>query len=113
MFAYEARPINSIAAASRSHRRLNQIKPIKLRGTQWNYPDYYSYRTYRGARAINYYQYQEGTLILDFVEPFSKTLIWHGSARVAIDYANTPEKREKLIKEAMQKILQNYPPPSE
>ena len=88
------------------------VRKEKLRGTQRVYSDYYSYQTYRGSRTINYYQYQEGTFILDFVDPFSKNLIWHGSARVALDYANTPEKREKLIKEAMQRILQNYPPPS-
>jgi len=85
----------------------------KLISTQWNYPDYYSYRAYRGSWALDYSQYQEGTFILDFVEPFSKNLIWHGAAKVALDYADTPEKRDKLIKEAMQKILQNYPPPTE
>jgi hypothetical protein len=85
----------------------------KLRSTQRNYPDYYSYWTYRDSMALDYFQYQEGTFILDFVEPFSKNFIWHGAAKVALDYADTPEKRDKLIKEAMQKILQNYPPPSE
>lgn len=95
------------------------ITKEKLQITQRDYPYYYSYRTYGESRAIdyyrttNYYQYQEGTFILDFVEPFSKKLIWHGAAKVDLDYADNPEKRDKLIKEAMQKILQNYPPSSE
>jgi hypothetical protein len=50
---------------------------------------------------------------LDFVKPASKNFIWQGAARVALDFADTPEKRDRLIKEAMQKILQNFPPPSE
>ena len=85
----------------------------KLRITRWGYPYYYSYRVYHGPPKVDTYQYQEGTFILDFVEPTSKKLIWHGAARVALDYANTPEKRDKLIKEAIQRILQNFPPPSE
>lgn len=83
----------------------------KQRVTRWGYPYYDSYRTYDGTWALDYFQYEEGTFILDFLEPISKNLMWRGAAKVALDYANTPEKRDKLIKEAMQKILQNYPPP--
>jgi hypothetical protein len=88
------------------------ITKEKLRITQWGYPYYYSYRLYDGLLSVDSYQYQEGTFILDFVKPASKNLIWQGSARVALDYADTPEKRDRLIKEAMQKILQNFPSPS-
>jgi len=88
------------------------ITKEKLRITHRGYPYFYSYRTYDGSWSVDSYQYQEGTFILDFVEPASKNLIWQGLARVSIDYANTPEKRDRLIKEAMQKILQNFPPPS-
>jgi hypothetical protein len=89
------------------------ITKEKLRITRWGYPYYYSYRPYYGSWSVDSYQYQEGTFILDFVEPASKNLIWQGSARVAIDYADTPEKRDRLINVAMQKILQNFPSPSE
>ena len=85
----------------------------KQRITQWGYPYYDSFWIYDGAGALDYYQYEEGTFILGFLEPNSKNLIWRGAAKVALDYANTPEKRDALIKEAMQKILQNYPPPSQ
>ena len=88
------------------------ITKDKLRVTQWGYPYYYSYRTYDGSWSVNAYQYEEGTFILDFLKPTSKDVIWQGSARGAIDYADTPEKRDRLIKEAMQKILQNFPTPS-
>lgn len=88
------------------------ITKEKLRITKWGYPYYYSYRAYNGSWLVDAYQYQEGTFILEFVKPASKNLIWHGSARVTLDYADTPEKRDRLIKEAMKKILQNFPPPS-
>jgi hypothetical protein len=85
----------------------------KQRITQWGYPYYDSFWIYDSAWVLDYYQYEEGTFILDFLEPISKNLIWRGAAKVVLDYANTPEKRDALIREAMQKILQNYPPPSE
>ncbi len=85
----------------------------KQRIIKWGYPYYDSYRIYGGSWTLDYYQYEEGTFILDFLEPVTKKLIWRGAAKVALDYANTPEKRDKLMKEAMHKILQNYPPPSE
>ena len=88
------------------------ITKEKLRIIQWGYPYYYSYRAYDGSLSVDSYQYEEGTFILDFVKPASNNLIWQGTARVSIDFANTPEKRERLIKEAMQKILQNFPAPS-
>jgi hypothetical protein len=89
------------------------ITKEKLRITQWGYPYYYSYRLYNGFLSVDSYQYQEETFILNFIKPASKKLIWQGSARVAFDYADTPERRDKLIKEAMQKILQNFPSLSE
>jgi hypothetical protein len=89
------------------------IKKEKLRVTSWGYPYYDPYWPYYGFWSFDYYQYEEGTIVLNFLEPLSKNLIWRGTAKVALDYANTPEKRDKLIKEAMRKILQNYPPPSE
>ena len=52
----------------------------------------------------------EGTLIIDFVEPNSKNLLWRGAAKGVFDNARTPEKRDKMINEAVQKILQNFPP---
>ena len=92
------------------------IKKEKLTITNWGYPYYDPYWPnwpYYGSWSFDYYQYEEGTIVLNFLEPVSKNLIWRGAAKAALDYANTPEKRDKLIKEAMRKILQNYPPPSE
>jgi hypothetical protein len=61
---------------------------------------------------VSAFQYEEGSLILDFVDPQTKQLIWRGSAKAEVDDVKTPEKREALIDEAVQKILKNFPPPS-
>lgn len=40
----------------------------------------------------------------------SKDLIWRGSAKAELDSTMTPEKAQKLINEAVQRILENFPP---
>jgi len=80
----------------------------------WGYYDdpYLNYwRGSRGYGGLTAYQYEEGIIILDFVDPESKNLIWRGAAKGVLSGATTPEKRDKLIKEAIQKILKNFPPP--
>ena len=88
----------------------------KVQVTNWNY-GYGSYGRYRGGeywgpQGVDTYQYEEGSLILDFIDAKSKKMIWRGVAKAQIDDANTPEKSEKLINEAVQEILKNFPPAS-
>jgi len=49
---------------------------------------------------------------LDFVDAESKKMIWRGVAKAEVDDQSTPDEKEKLIKEAVQKILENFPPPA-
>ena len=58
------------------------------------------------------YKYEEGSLILDFVDAKSKEIIWRGVVKAEVTYADTPEKKEKLVNEAIQKILEKFPPKS-
>ena len=58
------------------------------------------------------YQYEQGRLILDFVDSKSNKLLWQGSAEVDIDFVRNPEQSRKMINEVVQKILEKYPPPS-
>lgn len=62
------------------------------------------------SRGVSEYRYEEGTLILDFVDTETNKLIWRGAAKAEIDRVNTPEKKDKLVAEAVQKILANFPP---
>jgi hypothetical protein len=70
----------------------------------------YTYGGYwrRGGRSK--YKYQEGTLVLDFVDVKSNQLIWRGQAKGFLDRKSTPEKEDRLVNEAVQKILKNFPP---
>jgi hypothetical protein len=53
------------------------------------------------------YEYKEGTIILDFVDPKNQQLVWRGVASDAINPAGpSPDQ----IKEAVKKMLAQYPP---
>lgn len=54
--------------------------------------------------------YDEGTLVIDLVDPASKNLVWRGTARSAVNLNATPEAREARIRQAVRRILEQYPP---
>jgi len=91
-------------------------KVAKLDIVDWGYsyggPGRYGrYGPYSTSRRIDVQEYEEGTLILDFVDTDTKELIWRGTATDALDANATPEERRKQIQEAVTKILAKYPPP--
>jgi hypothetical protein len=88
-------------------------KKDKVQVTDWGYgygPHGGYWGGYWGPGGVSTYEYEEGSLILDFVDAKSKKMIWRGVAKAQIDSADTPEKKEKLINEAVNEILKNYPP---
>jgi len=67
-------------------------------------------RRYWGDSSMKVYRYEEGNLILDFIDPKSKELIWRGWAKGVVGNEKTPEERQKKIEKTVQKILEKYPP---
>jgi hypothetical protein len=51
-----------------------------------------------------------GQLDLSMYGPASKQLVWRGVATKTLDPKAKPEKKEKNINKAVQKLLKNYPP---
>jgi Domain of unknown function (DUF4136) len=91
-------------------------KKDKVQVTDWGY-GYGPYGGYWGGYwgpggGVSSYEYEEGSLILDFVDAKSKKLIWRGAAKAEVQNLNTPEKSEKVINEAVKEILKKYPPSS-
>jgi len=54
--------------------------------------------------------YDEGTLILDLIDPRTKTLIWRGIARGTVDPDASPEDRKERIRNALAHLMEDYPP---
>jgi hypothetical protein len=51
-----------------------------------------------------------GTLVVDMVDAGSRTIVWRGTATKEVDVKANPEKREKNINKAAEKLFKNYPP---
>jgi hypothetical protein len=51
-----------------------------------------------------------GQLDLSMYDPHEKQMVWRGTASKTLDPKAKPEKKEKNIGKAVQKLLKNYPP---
>jgi hypothetical protein len=78
----------------------------------WGYGYGASYRPgyWGGAPETYVYEYEEGTLILDVVDPKTKELMWRGSAQDEVNFKSTPEKDQTQLNEAVQGMLEHFPP---
>jgi len=86
----------------------------KVDVTDWGYgygpySGWYGY--YGGGGGVDVYQYTEGTLILDIIDAKSKNLAWRGAAQGTLDPNASTEQREQRIKDAIAKMMTNFPPP--
>jgi hypothetical protein len=74
--------------------------------------DVISYDYRYGARwagdGVDTYEYQEGTLTIDFIDARSKEMVWRGWAVGVV--RNQPDKAAERIDAAVAEILQRYPP---
>jgi hypothetical protein len=51
-----------------------------------------------------------GTLVIDMADAGHKQIVWRGMGTKEIDTQAKPEKRDKSINKAVEKIFKNYPP---
>ncbi|TDG36808.1 DUF4136 domain-containing protein [Pedobacter changchengzhani] len=67
----------------------------------WRYP-------FWGGNMATVNQFTEGTIIIDFLDPMQKKLIWHGLGQgFNLDNFN---KREERMQKGVNEILAQYPP---
>jgi hypothetical protein len=68
---------------------------------------------YEQGGDIDRYEFESGTLLLDFVTPDEKTAVWRGIAQAALPAKRTPGEVEAIINDAVSTLLENYPPATE
>lgn len=57
--------------------------------------------------------WQEGTLIVDIVDPKENKLVWRGSAQGEVDeHKDDPQAMQQGLNEAVTKMMSNFPPSS-
>jgi Domain of unknown function (DUF4136) len=78
----------------------HMVTKDKIQVEDWGY----GYSRHGRYRRSSSYQYEEGSLCLDFIDAKSKKMIWRGVAKAVVDYVNTPEQSEKLIPEFCTKL---------
>jgi len=81
----------------------------RINVTDWGY-SYGGYYGGWGGRAIDVYQYQQGTLVIDMIELSSKELVWRGWAQGTVDQRTTPDEIDYKITTAVKKVFSKYPP---
>jgi hypothetical protein len=55
-------------------------------------------------------EYEEGSLLIDFIDPQKQELIWRGTGMARIQNSMSPEDREARIRTAVEKIVGQFPP---
>jgi hypothetical protein len=80
----------------------------KVNVTNWGY----TYGPYWGpwGESVDVTQYTEGTLILDFVDYVTKSIVWRGTAQKALSGNVKPEDAEKNLQNAVDQLLAKFPP---
>lgn len=81
-------------------------------GWGYTYPGTRPPGYYRGSSSSYVYTYDEGTLILDIVNPEGRQLMWRGAARDEVKFSNTPSKEGTQLNEAVNRLLERFPPSS-
>ena len=84
---------------------------LSLYGGRYLRPYYGSYYGYPGAGyAGRVSEYLEGTLVLDITDVRTEEVIFRGWARKSLDSDPSPEKVRTYITEAVEEILEDFPP---
>jgi hypothetical protein len=55
-------------------------------------------------------EYDEGTLVLEFLSPTTKDMLWFASAKTEIFETDAPEERRRRIAETVAAMLERFPP---
>jgi hypothetical protein len=61
-----------------------------------------------GYSSVSTYEYKEGTLIVDLVQPLKKALVWR--ATIVADLQDTTQENIEMGQKAIAKAFENYPP---
>ena len=80
-------------------------------GPGWGWGMNYGYSGMAGGYTETYVDYyQQGTLIIDVIDPESMQLIWRGVGTKRLPDSTNAAERDKLVAEIVKSILAKFPP---
>jgi hypothetical protein len=91
------------------HARMSMQTQINTYNTGWGYGWGWGWGG-TGMTTSTVEQIPVGTLIIDLVDAKAKQLVWRGIASDTIDQDASPEERDKNIRNALNKLFENFPP---
>jgi len=80
----------------------------KVNVTDYGYG--YGYGGRWGGGGVDVQQYTQGTLILDFVDPKTKSLLWRSVATGALASTPDPSTADQKVTDVVNQMLSDYPP---
>jgi len=94
-----------------THVQISSEKVVDV--NSFGYGGYHGWGGWGGGFAtstVNVREIPVGTLVVDLVDSSSKELVWRGVASDTINPNAKPEKREKVINQAVAKLFKKFPP---
>jgi hypothetical protein len=64
----------------------------------------------RTGGQIRHYDYQEGTLVVDLVDPKTHRSVWRGTATGAFKFSTDPREKQKMISDILHEMFAGFPP---
>jgi hypothetical protein len=77
-----------------------------------SYGGYREYGSHWYGGGVGVFEYEEGTIIIDFVSTTTKNLIWRGTGIGIVAPDLYPQARDERINKAIFELLENFPPSS-
>jgi hypothetical protein len=71
---------------------------------------YTGYDRYWQDHHVEVFEYEMGTVIIDFISTATKELIWRGTGTGIIEPDLYPQARDKRINDAIFRLFENFPP---
>jgi hypothetical protein len=65
-----------------------------------------------GVSRVYVDEYEEGTLVIDVLDPRKQQVIWRGSYQARLTPASNPSQREERVNTAVHAVLERFPPPA-
>jgi len=86
-----------------------QINSYTTGGAGWGYGARWG-GGYGGMTTATTSTINIGMLVFDMYDASAKQLVWRGKATKTLDANAKPDKRQKNLTKAVEKLLKNYPP---
>jgi hypothetical protein len=64
-----------------------------------------------GTTDVRVYEILVGTLVIDVADAKKNAVVWRGVGVKEVDTDAKPDRRDRNINEAVEKVLRNFPPP--